>query len=116
MVHVLQRSPEGGKSPSLALSKGLLLPALQNRTLFVPLDKDVNLSCYTILPEQVAGLRIEWWFKKHLNSTITRLQLSEENSNEYHFRVSYNTEGYYTCTTDTDQQVKWKDIYLIAGD
>lgn len=101
MLHVT-RSPENEKS--LALQKGLLLPALQNQTIFVPLDKDVNLTCYTILPEQNAGLKIEWWHKKHPNSTARRLQLAE-NANQYNFRASYGNEGYYTCATDTDQQV-----------
>ncbi|XP_037825660.1 uncharacterized protein LOC119613700 [Lucilia sericata] len=77
---------------------GQLIPHLQNTTLYVPLNDDLNLTCCTPTDD----VPIEWWF--HQSSATPWIKLSN-NSKEYHIRNSIEQyEGYYTCATVNSNQ------------
>lgn len=79
---------------------GQLIPHLQNTTLYVPLNGDLNLTCCTYSDNEP----IEWWFQQSSGTPWVKLS---NNSKEYHIRSSIEEyEGYYTCDTIYGNQVR----------
>lgn len=78
---------------------GQLVPHLQNTTLYVPLNGDLNLTCCTLMND----VPIEWWFQQSSSPSWVKLS---NNSKEYHIRSSIEQyEGYYRCATIYSNQV-----------
>ncbi|XP_065372017.1 uncharacterized protein plum [Calliphora vicina] len=77
---------------------GQLIPHLQNTTLYVPLNGDLNLTCCTLTND----VPIEWWLQQ--SNTESWVKLSN-NSKEYHIRSGIEEyEGYYKCATINSNQ------------
>lgn len=87
-------SPEQDKPPNAQL-----IPHLQNTTLYVPLNGDLNLTCCALTDD----VTILWWFQQTSSTPWVKLT---NDSKEYHIRSSIEEyEGYYTCATIYNNQV-----------